>query len=61
MNILVTGGCGFIGGHTVDRHVALGHNVTVIDDLSAPENEIFHINSAAKYYQFNICDLTFVI
>ena len=57
MNILVTGGCGFIGGHTVDRLVTLGHNVTVIDDMSAPENEIFHINPDAKYYQFNICGL----
>ena len=57
MNILVTGGCGFIGGHTVDRLVTLGHNVTVIDDMSAPENEIFHTNPDAKYYQFNICDL----
>lgn len=57
MNILVTGGCGFIGGHTVDHLIELGHNVTVIDDMSAPENEEFHINPAAKYYHFNICDL----
>ena len=31
--ILVTGGAGFIGSHTVDRLVAAGHRVVVVDDL----------------------------
>jgi nucleoside-diphosphate-sugar epimerase len=33
-NVLVTGGAGFIGSHTVDRLVSEGYNVRVLDNLS---------------------------
>lgn len=36
MRVLVTGGAGFIGSHTCDRLVSLGHEVTVLDALTAP-------------------------
>ena len=41
---LVTGGMGFIGSHIVDQLIQLGHDVIVIDDMSASENEEFYEN-----------------
>jgi UDP-glucose 4-epimerase len=35
MRILVTGGAGFIGSNVVDGYLAAGHEVSVVDDLSA--------------------------
>ena len=35
MRILVTGGAGFIGSNIVDGYLDAGHEVTVVDDLSA--------------------------
>jgi UDP-glucose 4-epimerase len=54
VRVLVTGGCGFIGGHTVDSLIDRGHSVVVVDDMSAPENDYFHFNKEAKYFNFDI-------
>jgi UDP-glucose 4-epimerase len=35
MRVLVTGGAGFIGSNVVDGYLAAGHEVAVVDDLSA--------------------------
>jgi UDP-glucose 4-epimerase len=35
MNVLVVGGAGFVGSHLVDRLLAEGHAVDVVDDLSS--------------------------
>lgn len=39
MNILVTGGAGYIGSHTCLELLADGHGVTVVDDLSNSSRE----------------------
>jgi dTDP-L-rhamnose 4-epimerase len=39
MNVLVTGGAGFIGSHTVDRLLERGHDVRILDNLQAPVHQ----------------------
>jgi len=39
VKILITGGAGFIGSHLVDRLMLHGHEVRVLDDLSAGSTE----------------------
>ena len=53
-SVLVTGGCGFIGSHLVDKLVDLGCKVSVIDNLSAEENEKFYFNEKAEYHRLDI-------
>ncbi|MGA1058112.1 MAG: NAD-dependent epimerase/dehydratase family protein [Phycisphaerales bacterium] len=36
MNVLITGGAGFIGSHTADALLARGHRVRVLDSLEEP-------------------------
>jgi UDP-glucose 4-epimerase len=54
MNILVTGGAGFIGSHVVDAFINHGHNVFVVDDLSSGKMQNLHPN--AKFYHLAIGD-----
>ena len=52
MNILVTGGAGFIASHIVDAYIADGHKVIIVDNLSTGFME--NINPQAKFYQLDI-------
>jgi UDP-glucose 4-epimerase len=52
MKVLVTGGAGFIGSHLADRLLSDGHEVVILDDLSAGHVE--HLNPAARFYQMDV-------
>ena len=57
MRILVTGGAGFIGSHTCDRLLSLGHDVVVLDALNPPvhrNGRPDHLNPAADFYQGDV-------
>jgi dTDP-L-rhamnose 4-epimerase len=52
MRVLVTGGAGFIGSHTVDRLVSLGHQVRILDSLEKPvhlKGRPAHLNPKAEF------------
>ena len=54
MKILVTGGAGFIGSHTVDALLRTGHSVTVLDDLSTGNAE--NLPSGVSFIRGSILD-----
>lgn len=54
MNILITGGAGFIASHITDLYVANGHNVLIVDDLSSGNEK--NLNPKAKFVKMDIRD-----
>ncbi|MDE0529182.1 MAG: UDP-glucose 4-epimerase GalE [Truepera sp.] len=46
MNVLVTGGAGYIGSVTVEALIARGHTVTVLDNLSTGHQGAVHADAA---------------
>jgi UDP-glucose 4-epimerase len=53
MQILVTGGAGFIGSYIVDAYLQEGHQVVVVDNLSTGKKS--NLNQAAVFYPIDIC------
>ncbi|MDR3671919.1 MAG: GDP-mannose 4,6-dehydratase [Holophaga sp.] len=56
MEILVTGGAGFIGSHTADFLVARGHHVTVLDNLCNGSRD--QVPPGADFLQLDLGDPT---
>jgi UDP-glucose 4-epimerase len=54
MNILVTGGAGFIGSNIADAYINMGHNVIIADNLSTGVKSF--INPKAIFYEIDIRD-----
>lgn len=54
LNILVTGGAGFIASHIADAFIESEHNVTIIDNLTTGREE--NINPKAKFFKVDIRD-----
>ena len=57
MQILITGGLGFVGSNLVDKLIEQGHDVTVVDNLSSESSSKKYKNSKVKYYIEDIRNL----
>jgi UDP-glucose 4-epimerase len=55
MRVLVTGGAGFIGSHMVDRLLADGHEVVVIDNLATGLRE--NVPATARFFLGDVSQL----
>lgn len=52
MRVLVTGGAGFIGSHVVERLMAAGHSIHVVDNLATGRRE--HVPPGTGFTQIGV-------
>lgn len=57
MNLLITGGAGFIGSHLDDALIARGHQITVVDNLSLGRIENINHLLESKSFKFVNADI----
>ena len=48
MNVLVTGGAGFIGSHIVDQLIGAGHKLSIVDSLVSGRRELAHREASLR-------------
>jgi UDP-glucose 4-epimerase len=56
MNVLITGGAGFIGSHLVEHMLAAGNAVRVLDNLSTGKRENLPAHTQLEFVQGDIRD-----
>ncbi len=64
MNILLTGGAGFIGSHTAEKLIACGDSPTILDDFNdfydpaLKRRNVAALAARVRLVESDICDLT---
>jgi UDP-glucose 4-epimerase len=61
MKILVTGGAGFIGSHLIERLLAMGHAVRVLDNLSTGKRANLPAHAQLEFVQGDVGDYATVV
>lgn len=61
MNILVTGGTGYIGSHTAVELLNAGHDIVIVDNLSNSSRDVVEkietiTGKSVVFYELDVCD-----